>query len=90
MAKVNVRVEFKSKTGSYSSKDFEFNDETHFNNWHNKTLRDESYRKIVGFEYILSEKKEYSMKDLKEAFSAGISKSMSFEVWAQKYTGKKV
>ena len=85
-----MRVEFKNSQGNYSTRDFEFKDQNHFDNWHNKQLRDHSYRKIVGFEKILSEKKEFSMKDMKKAFSAGLGKEVSFETFIKAYSGNTI
>lgn len=86
MPKIKYKVEFKNKNGNYATKDYEFNDEQHFTNWYNKQIRDESYRKIVGFDRVYEETKEHSRNDLHQAFIAGKGETFAtFEAWFKFY-----
>lgn len=87
--KLKYKVEFKRSNGSYYDKEYEFNDENHFNNWHAKQIRDESYRKIIGFERVFTEAKEYSTQDLMKCWEASKSnKFVTFQQWHKSYFNK--
>ena len=86
MSKLKYKVEFKKNSGSYQSKEYEFNDERHFDNWYKKQSSDNSYRKIVGFERIYEKEKNFSNDDLYQAFIAGAGqKFKGFEDWYKLY-----
>ena len=69
---IEYEIDFVS-TSSFSRKTWkkkmEFNDERHFENYINKMSKDESKIKIIGFEKIASEEKEFSEADMKEIYN---------------------
>lgn len=69
---IEYEIDFVSTT-SFSRKTWkkkmEFNDERHFENYINKMSKDESKLKIIGFEKIASEEKEFSEADMKEIYN---------------------
>lgn len=85
MIKYNIQFkrsnfQMSSNGAGYYFKEYEFNDENHFNNWLNKQNKDQSYRKIIGYERIYSEAKQFSIQDAKKLWSAAASgKFQNFE-----------
>lgn len=69
---IEYEIDFVS-TNSFSRKTWkkriEFNDERHFENYINKMAKDQSKIKIIGFEKIASEEKEFSEADMKEIYN---------------------
>ena len=69
---IEYEIDFVS-TNSFSRKTWkkriEFNDERHFENYINKMAKDQSKIKIIGFEKIASEEKEFSESDMKEIYN---------------------
>lgn len=68
----------------------EFTDENHFNNFLAYSGRNESYRKIIGFERHYVEKKEYSANDMQTAYNYARKSEDSFEEFIRKYFKKQL
>lgn len=69
---IKYLINFVSTRGLSSkswTKEMEFNDKNHFDNYINKMSKDQSKIKIIGFEKITSESKEYSESDMKELYT---------------------
>ena len=83
MSKLIYRVDFQNKFGKTKSQEYEFNDENHFNNWHQKQLKDESYRKIIGFEKV-NKKDNFDIHEIIQAFNIGRNTKLTFAEWYEK------
>ena len=72
MSKLKFRIDFVSTrwpSRKSWSKEMEFNDQKHFDNYISYMQKDETKFKIIGFEKILSEENEFSESDMKEIYN---------------------
>lgn len=89
MAKLKYVIAFLNNYGKRTAKEFEFNDQQHFDNWFKKQSADESYRKIIGMtkieeQEVDSNKIQVTIEQLKFAYSIlPVSNRYSFEEWVE-------
>ena len=75
----------------YFTEKKEFVDENHFNNYIKKCGKDESRRKITGYTRVYSEAKEFTMNDMKAAYTYAKSSNWdTFEVWFENHFKTKI
>lgn len=90
---IKYRIEwhyFNSTKAPYRVVDQEFNDENHFQNFLNYAHRNQEYRKIVGFERVYEDVKEFSTNDLHTAYNVGKKGSMTFQQFFNQHFKKEL
>lgn len=88
MIKYRVDISYKSYNSKTISRIMEFNDTRHFENYYRKNMNGEKY-KIVGYERIYDSDKNFSDKDMYNAFMAGRQTELLFGHWMMEYTKQK-
>lgn len=88
MIKYRVDMRYKSHNPKTISRVMEFNDVRHFENYYKKNVDNEKY-KIVGYDRIYESDKQFTEKDMYNAFLAGRQKDILFLQFMREYTKQK-